>query len=275
MNPSMKGAAVALAVTLCATAALAQVAPQAPPGAQLQASGARPSTPRPSGPLQQKLAPGLAGYTDDVLFGEIWPGAGLSPRDRSLAVISALIAMNRPAQLQGHLRRALNNGVTPLEASGALTHLAFYAGWPNAVSALEVFDTVYTERNVDFGSLHSSVPVARTQPDAVGIQVASPQIGTVAPKFLELSNRVIANDLWRRSDLSMRDRSLVTIAALTAMGDTELLDPYLLRGIEAGLTRDQIAEALTHLAFYAGWGKANKALAVVTRVIPSPQGKRD
>jgi 4-carboxymuconolactone decarboxylase len=182
MNPSIKVAAVALAVTLSTAAALAQTAPQAPSAPQVQASGVRPSTPRPSGPLQQKVAPGLAGYTDDVLFGEIWPGAGLSPRDRSLAVISALIAMNRPAQLQGHLRRALTNGVTPVEASGALTHLAFYAGWPNAVSALEVFDTVYTERNVDFGALQSAAAAtSRAQPDAAGIQVAPPQVGSVLP----------------------------------------------------------------------------------------------
>jgi alkylhydroperoxidase/carboxymuconolactone decarboxylase family protein YurZ len=69
--------------------------------------------------------------------------------------------------------------------------------------------------------------------------------------------------LWRRADLSVRDRSLVTIAALAVMGDADLLDPYLRRGVEAGLTRDQIAEALTHLAFYGGWGKAIKALAAV------------
>ena len=65
----------------------------------------------------------------------------------------------------------------------------------------------------------------------------------------------------------MRDRSLVTIAALGAMGDADLLDPYLRRGVDAGLTRDEIAEAVTHLAFYAGWGKATKALAAVIRTL--------
>ncbi len=58
----------------------------------------------------------------------------------------------------------------------------------------------------------------------------------------------------------MRDRSLVTLSALAAMGDDDLLDPYLRRAVESGLTRDQITEAFTHLAFYAGWGKATKAL---------------
>ena len=78
---------------------------------------------------------------------------------------------------------------------------------------------------------------------------------------------MVFGDLWRRSDLSVRDRSLVTIASLAAMGDADLLDPYLRRGIAAGLTRDEVAEAVTHLAFYAGWGKAAKALAAVTRTL--------
>ena len=93
------------------------------------------------------------------------------------------------------------------------------------------------------------------------------QVGAVAPKFTELTDQVVFDDLWRRADLSVRDRSLVTIAALAVMGDADLLEPYLRRGVEAGLTRDQIAEALTHLAFYGGWGKATKALAAVNRTL--------
>lgn len=89
----------------------------------------------------------------------------------------------------------------------------------------------------------------------------------MAPKFADLTNRVVFGDLWTRSDLSVRDRSLVTIAALTATGDIDLLEPYLRRGVQAGLTRDEIAEALTHIAFYAGWGKATRALTVVTQTL--------
>ncbi len=131
MNSLSKFAPFVLVTVMLPGLASAQNAPAAGQSQTPAAAG----TPRPSGPLQQKLAPGLANYTDQILFGEIWPGAELSPRDRSLAVISALIAMNRPAQLQGHLTRALNNGVTPLEASGVLTHLAIYAGWPNTAES--------------------------------------------------------------------------------------------------------------------------------------------
>ena len=73
--------------------------------------------------------------------------------------------------------------------------------------------------------------------------------------------------LWRRSDLTFRDRSLVTIAALSATGDDDQLDLYLRRALESGLTRAQITEALTHLGFYAGWAKATKAIRAVTKTL--------
>ncbi len=89
----------------------------------------------------------------------------------------------------------------------------------------------------------------------------------VAPKFVQLTNDVVFDDLWRRPDLTLRDRSLVTIAALAAMGDDDQLDVYLRRGVESGLTRAQITEALTHLGFYAGWAKATKAMRASARTL--------
>jgi len=82
-----------------------------------------------------RTAPKLAELTGQVLFGDVWQRAGLSPRDRSLATVSALVALYRLEQLPFHLRRALDNGVTPDELSELVTHLAFYAGWPCAASA--------------------------------------------------------------------------------------------------------------------------------------------
>jgi len=263
----MKFAALAFALAFVGvTHAHAQS--QQPSDKQAQQGTQQQGQARASSPLQQKLVPGMAKYTDDVLFGEIWPGQGLSPRDRSLAVISVLIATNKPDQLRGHLGRALTNGVTPMEASGVLTHLAVYSGWPNAVSALEVYDKVYTERNIDFAALQADLqPLSPASSDSATAEAVTNQFGAVAPKFADLNNRFVFGDLWTRSDLSVRDRSLVTIATLTATGDIDLLEPYLRRGVEAGLTRDEIAEALTHLGFYAGWGKTTRALAVVTKTL--------
>ena len=220
----------------------------------------------PSGPLQQRIAPGLATLTDDVLFGDVWRRPELSPRDRSLVTISILIATGKPAQLAGHLGRALTNGVQPSEASGLLAHLAIYCGWPSAVSALEVYEQVYTARKVDTAALRTVTPrLPAAGSDAARAKAVTDELGAVAPKFVQLTNDVVFDDLWRRSDLSLRDRSLVTIAALAAMGDDDQLDVYLRRGVESGLTRSQITEALTHLGFYAGWPKATKAMLAVTR----------
>jgi 4-carboxymuconolactone decarboxylase len=231
-----------------------------------RSSEGRAEAPAPSGPLQQKLAPGLATLTDEVLFGDVWRRPELSPRDRSLVTISVLIATGKPAQLAGHLGRALNNGVQPGEASGLLAHLAIYSGWPSAVSALEVYEQVYTARKVDTAALRAVRPRLPTPAsDATRARAVTDELGGVAPKFVQLTNDVVFDDLWRRSDLSLRDRSLVTIAALAAMGDDDQLDLYLRRGLESGLTRPQITEALTHLGFYAGWSKATRAMAAVTR----------
>jgi 4-carboxymuconolactone decarboxylase len=237
-----------------------------PPQPSERPAGQSPAPGRPSGALQPKVAPGLATLTDDVLFGDVWNRTELSPRDRSLVTISVLIATGKSAQLAGHLGRALTNGVKASEASGVLAHLAIYSGWPNAVSALEIYDQVYTARKVDTTTLRTVAPrVPAPASDAARAQAVTKDVGTVAPKFAQLTNDVVFDDLWRRPDLSPRDRSLVTIAALAAMGDDDQLDLYLRRGVESGLTRAQIVEALTHLAFYAGWPKATGAIAAVAK----------
>lgn len=116
-----------------------------PAAAEAQPS-ARPGSVAP--PNMQAVAPALAGYTDEVLFGDVWRRPGLTPRDRSLVVVSALIAGGNTEQLRGHLTRALDNGVQPAELSEAVTQLAFYAGWPRAVSAVNVLAQVFDERGI-------------------------------------------------------------------------------------------------------------------------------
>lgn len=94
--------------------------------------------PRPSQGAIGDFAPKLADLTDDVLYGDVWERPELSKRDRSLVTVAALIALNRPDQLRSHLRIARQNGVTHEELIETITHLAFYAGWPNAVTAVAV-----------------------------------------------------------------------------------------------------------------------------------------
>jgi 4-carboxymuconolactone decarboxylase len=91
------------------------------------------------------IAPALSDYTDKVLFGDLWERPNLSPRDRSLVTITALIALYRHNELPFHLKSALDNGVTRDEIVETITHLAFYGGWPVASTALSVARKVFEE----------------------------------------------------------------------------------------------------------------------------------
>lgn len=93
--------------------------------------------------LMGDIAPKLADLTDTVLFGDVWARPGLSRRDRSLVTVSALVAMHRPDQLRSHLALGRQNGLTQDELVEAITHLAFYSGWPNAVTAVGVARDVF------------------------------------------------------------------------------------------------------------------------------------
>ncbi len=84
--------------------------------------------------------------TDDVLFGDVWARSELSPRDRSLITVAALITGGNAEQLPGHLERARQNGLTETELKEVVIHLAFYAGWPKAMSAIQVAKRTFQDQ---------------------------------------------------------------------------------------------------------------------------------
>jgi 4-carboxymuconolactone decarboxylase len=121
--------------------------------APCRAQGAPPNAPAVTAPapsraqqLMGDIAPKLADLTDAVLFGDVWERPQLSKRDRSLVTVSALVAMNRPDQLRSHLALARKNGLTEEELVEAITHLAFYSGWPNAVTAVAIAREVFAKK---------------------------------------------------------------------------------------------------------------------------------
>jgi 4-carboxymuconolactone decarboxylase len=122
----------------------------APPSTQVAASTAPNSVvnpqPRPSQRAIGDFSPKLAQLTDDVLYGDVWERPQLSKRDRSLVTVAALIAMNRPDQLRSHITRARANGVTQEEVVETITQMAFYAGWPNAVTAIAVAKEIFEKK---------------------------------------------------------------------------------------------------------------------------------
>jgi 4-carboxymuconolactone decarboxylase len=97
------------------------------------------------------IAPGLADYSDNVLFGDVWKRPGLSPRDRSMITVACLVSLYRFNELPFHIRKALENGVTRAEIGELITHLAFYAGWPTAATAVPVARRVFEEAGPEGG----------------------------------------------------------------------------------------------------------------------------
>jgi 4-carboxymuconolactone decarboxylase len=117
----------------------AQESGGAPGGRSVPGANAQPT---PAQRLIGDFAPKLVDLTDKVLFSDVWARPDLSPRDRSLVTVSALIAM----QLRSHLARARDNGVTQAEVIETITHLAFYAGWPGVITAISVAKEVFEKK---------------------------------------------------------------------------------------------------------------------------------
>jgi len=135
------------AIAMVAGLALAPAQAQTQPTRAGAATAARPAQPQtPAQRMYGDIAPKFAEITDNVLYADIWERPGLSKRDRSLITVSALVAMNRPDQLRSHLQRARDNGLSEAELVEAITHLAFYGGWPNAVTAIAVAKEVFQKK---------------------------------------------------------------------------------------------------------------------------------
>lgn len=103
--------------------------------------------PRASIEKMKELSPEFAKLTDEVLFNDIWNRPGLSPRDKSLITISVLLSMGRAEQAESHIKLGLEHGLTETEIEAAMTHIAFYAGWPSAVTGLQKLKAVKDQKN--------------------------------------------------------------------------------------------------------------------------------
>jgi 4-carboxymuconolactone decarboxylase len=215
------------------------------------------------------VSPALEQYTRSRIFGDLWKRPDLSPRDRSIVTLSALIARNQTVQMAYYLNLALDNGVKPSEISEIITHLAFYSGWENAMSAVVIAKEVFQKRGIGPDQLPASTVDLLPLDEAAEAQRAASaeqNFGKVAPDVLKYSTDVLFRDLWLRPALAPRDRSLVTISALITSGQVAQLPYHLSKAMDNGLTQRQAAEVLTQLAFYAGWPNVFTALPVAKEV---------
>lgn len=217
----------------------------------------------------QAVAPALDHYTQDRLLGEVWKRPGLNVRDRSLITAAALVARNQSIEMPFYFNLALDNGLKPSELSETITHLAFYAGWPNAMSAVAAAKDVFAARRIAPDQLPQVSPTLLPLDEKTEAQRASrneQQFGAVAPGVLQYTTDLLFRDLWLRPGLAPRDRSLVTVSTLIATGQVAQMGYHLNRAMDNGLTQDEAAEVLTHLAFYVGWPNVFSALPVAKDV---------
>ena len=217
----------------------------------------------------RKLTPALEAYTQNRLLGDVWKRPGLAPRDRSIVTLAALIARNQTIEMSYHLNLALDNGVEPREISEIITHLAFYAGWGNAMSAVAVARDTFAARHIGADRLPPAsvtlLPINEAA-EAQRAKFVQEQFGSSFPGVVQYTTDVLFRDLWLRPDLAPRDRSLVTVSALIANGQTAQLTPHLNRAMDNGLTQAQASEAITHLAFYVGWPNVFSAMPIAKDV---------
>lgn len=198
------------------------------------------STPRQLDPGLDPTFPGafpatpyLRELLNTVLYAETWERPDLSKRDRSLITVAVTQALYVTDELRSHMNRALDNGVTQAEIAEVITHVLFYSGFPTAVNASRVAEGVFAQRNLPLGS---------------GRYPATP--------FLEeLLDTVLfgPEGAWEREELSPRDRSLITVAVAQALYATDQLRSHMGRGLDNGLTQQELAELIAHVTFYAGF----------------------
>ncbi len=237
----------------------------------LVAAASAQAVPQPGWPTDSMSAvPPLARYTDEALLGGVWKRPGLSPRDRSIVTAAALVARGQANEMPFYFDLALDNGVRPAELSELITHLAFYSGWANATAAAKVAQDVFARRHIGAEQLPpaSSAPLPLDEA-AEGQRAArvAEDFGQVAPGVVQYTTDLVFRDLWLRPGLAPRDRSLVTVSALVASGQSAQITFHLNKALDNGLSKAEASEALTQLAFYAGWPNVFSALPVVKSVL--------
>lgn len=215
------------------------------------------------------VAPALQRYEQETLDKGLWARPGLSARDRSVVTVAAVITRNQADLMPEQIRRALDNGVKPAELSEIITHLAFYAGWGNAMAAVDAARPIYAERGIGADQLPAASPALLPLDEAQEARRAATveqTTGPASPGLVRDTTDVLFRDLWLRPDLAPRDRSLVTVSALISAGQVAQMPFHLNRAMDNGLTREEASEVISHLAYYAGWPNAFSAAPVAREV---------
>ncbi|HCO61214.1 MAG TPA: hypothetical protein DIT58_13625 [Porticoccaceae bacterium] len=223
----------------------------------------------------------LASFVIDGLFGDLWSRSAMNKRDRSLIAVAALTTLGLfDPPLRTNIRGAINHGLTPTEIREIITHLCGYAGFPKAIEAMTVANSVFADmgvapenetlepaRKIDAderrrlgaeGLSRVSGGAFPVDPDSA-LSVLTDQLGDVGAHALEF----LFAEVWSREELSRRDRSLVVVTALTTLGRTDELDIHIPGAINHGVTREELEELMLMVSAYAGFPFAVEGMRVL------------
>ena len=209
-------------------------------------------------------APYLGQIRDTYVYGDIWERPNLSKRDRSMITVAVNQALYATNELRLHMGRALDNGVTQTELSEIIAHVLWYSGFPTGVNAARVAAEVFAERNLPAIPTEAS-PRQPPQEPELEFPDAYPQ----APYLRDLLNQVLYAETWKRTELSPRDRSMITVAVGTALYASSEVRYHVGRALDNGVTQDEISEIITHVTFYSGFPTGVNASRVAAEVFES------
>ncbi|EOC1326662.1 carboxymuconolactone decarboxylase family protein [Cronobacter dublinensis] len=226
----------------------------------------------------RSVSPALARFGHEAITEDLWQRDALSRRDRSLVTVAMLIARHQTGELKHALEVALDSGVTPAEVSEVITHLAFYSGWPNAMSAVKIARTIFQTQGVTADELPDAsgdlLPLDK-QAEKQRSETVEKNVGPISPGLVKFTADPLFLDLWQRPALKPRDRSLVTVSALIASGQSAQIGYHLNRAMDNGLTAEEAGEVVAQAAFYAGWPNAFTAAPVVGEVLRARQSSQE
>ena len=215
--------------------------------------------PPPSGAYD--AAPYLGQIRNNYVYGDIWERPNLTKRDRSMITVAVNQALYATNELRLHMGRALDNGITQSELSEIIAHVLWYSGFPTGVNAARVASDVFAERNLPAIPPEASSRQAPQQPE-LEFPDAYPQ----TPYLRDLLNEVLYAETWKRSELSPRDRSMITVAVGTALYAGSEVRYHVGRALDNGVTQDEISEIITHVTFYSGFPTGVNASRIAAEV---------
>lgn len=220
------------------------------------------------------LAPGLHRLAEEMVWGSVWSRPGLALEDRMLAALSAMTSQQRMPQLRRYIGAALHIGVPPRTIQEVFIHCGLYCGFPTVLNSLTLANEVFAEKGItvpdtEMPDLDADALMALGQETKNKLHGDRAELGYAAPDHPMTSALYPAavaygyGDIWGRPDLDHRQRCICAVASFTAIDHLPQVAKFGQAGLNAGLTREQVKEAIMQTGPYTGFPRALNALVAL------------